>query len=105
MMNRSGQAGKLTVVAVVTEEETPRGWRYGVRIERGDGKTSEHEVRLAWVDHEYWSGGRLPPSKVVEAVVHYVLAREDERPLVERFDAAAARRWFPAIDKDLRDRL
>ena len=90
-------------MAVLNEEETVRGWRYRVRVERaGAPGATEHEVTLAWVDHEHWCGGRQPPSATVETVVRYLADRETERPLPPRFDAAAARRWFPAIDREIR---
>lgn len=89
-------------VSVLTEEETGRGWKYRVRVGRdapGEAAT-EHEVTLAWVDHEHWCAGRVPPSATVETVVRYLV--EHSHPLPARFDAAAARRWFPRIDREIR---
>jgi hypothetical protein len=88
-------------IEVITEEEAAQGWRYRVRLTRPDGRETEHEVGLSWADHEYWSGGTAPPSRVVEAVVRYLVGRERERPIPARFDAATARRWWPAIDGEL----
>lgn len=88
-------------VDVRTEEQTPRGWSYGITISRPGGTDSEHAVTLSWADHEYWCGGTLPPSKVVESVMTYLLAREAERPIPARFDAATARRWFPDLDREI----
>jgi len=58
-------------------------------------------VTLAWIDHDYWSGGRCAPSKVIQALVEYVL-RHETPPLPAAFDAARARRWLPQIDMELR---
>lgn len=88
-------------VEVFTEEDSGRGWQYRVRVVRADGRASEHEVGLSWADHEYWSGGSAPPSKVVEAVVRYCAERETERELPARFDAATARRWWPGMDAEV----
>jgi hypothetical protein len=88
-------------IEVLTEEESGRGWAYRVSVDRGFGEPREHAVTLSWADHEHWCGGRLPPSTVVRAVVRYLAEREDERPMPARFDAATARRWFPAIDREL----
>jgi hypothetical protein len=88
-------------IEVMTEEEAERGWRYRVRVEREAGSASEHEVTLSWADHERWSGGAAAPSKVVEAVVRYLVAREGERAVPARFDAATARRWWPGVDREL----
>lgn len=88
-------------IDVRTEQELGRGWVYAVAVSRPDGNETEHTVSLAWVDHEFWCGGTLPPSKVIEAVVRYLVEREHERPLPARFDAATARRWFPDIDREI----
>jgi hypothetical protein len=88
-------------IDVRTEEEISRGWEYSVGISRPGGIDSEHTVTLSWADHEYWCGGTRPPSKVVEAVVRFLVDREAERPLPARFDAATARRWFPDLDREI----
>lgn len=90
----------VATIEIITEEESGRGWDYRVRVERPGG-SSEHTVHLSWADHEHWSGGTVPPSRVVEAVVRYLVAREDRRPLPARFDAATARRWWPELDREL----
>jgi hypothetical protein len=95
-------------IEVQTEEELPegrgggRGWRYTVCIDRG-GATSIHTVTLSWVDHEFWSGGVAPPSRIVEAVVRFALDRSaaEQRELPEKFDASTVRRWYPEIDEGL----
>lgn len=89
-----------TRVEVLLERELPRGWSYTVLVHRASGD-SEHEVSLGWVDHDYWCGGRLPPSRTVQMVLEYVLARFNGHPLPRAFDAARARRWFPQIDREL----
>lgn len=89
-------------IEVLTEEETARGWSYRVAVSRPGGRGTEHTVTLAWVDHEHWCGGALPPSRVVESLMRLLAAREHERPIPPRFDAAAARRWFPDLDRALR---
>ena len=90
----------MPTVEVTTEEETDRGWRYRVAISREKGAV-EHIVFLSWVDHEHWSGGRHPPSRVVERLVGFLLEREGRHPIPPTFDAATARRWFPEIDREL----
>ena len=99
---------RLPVVEVRTEEETEHGWRYHVFVELpGAAAPIEHIVLLSWVDHEHWSGGRFPPSRVVQRLVELILEREngtagggaEGRGLPPSFDAATARRWFPGLDK------
>jgi hypothetical protein len=106
MAGKSGMAGMtggMAQVRVENEQETPRGWRYHVVVERDGGSSSEHEVALAWVDHEHWCGGRVAPSMVVERLFGVLLERGDQIPA--RFDAATARRWFRELDGELMRRL
>ncbi|MCC6283746.1 MAG: hypothetical protein IT439_00380 [Phycisphaerales bacterium] len=83
-------------VQVNHERETPRGWEYDVTVTRAGGGVSTHLVTLAWVDHDHWSGGCLPPSVVVERLVQRLAGRPD---LPARFDASQARRWDPDLDR------
>jgi hypothetical protein len=76
-----------------------------VVVSRDGGARSEHSVTLAWVDHDYWSGGRCPPSRVVEALFQVLTAHEDEWPIPPRFDAATARRRIPLLDSEMHARL
>lgn len=105
-MDASGtpRAGSLANVRVNVETDAPRGWRYEVVVRRADGAETTHEVSLAWRDHDYWCGGASPPSRVVQAVVEYVLTHWDGE-LPPRFDAAKARWWCRAIDEELRETL
>jgi hypothetical protein len=101
--SKAGMAQGTAQVRVESEEETPRGWRYRVTVEREGGASTEHEVALAWVDHEHWCGGRVAPSTVVERLFGVLLERGEEIPA--RFDAATARRWFRELDGELMRRL
>jgi len=95
-------------VEVRSETEAPRGWVYRVAVgaptDRPDARR-EHEVHLAWVDHEHWSGGRVPPSRVALAVVETLLASGPVDKIPARFDAATVRRWVPDADAQIRRRL
>jgi hypothetical protein len=88
-------------VEILSEEETSHGWLYRVQVIRTDGAPTDHEVTLAWVDHDHWCGGRLAPSTVMEALIRLLVQREDLRPIPARFDASTARRWHPSLDRDL----
>lgn len=94
----------MAEVDVQTEQNAPRGWLYHVRVERPDGSFSEHDVSLSWVDHDHWCGGRLAPSRVIEAVIRYLLEHLAQE-LPARFDAARARRLCPDLDRELRASL
>lgn len=88
-------------VQVQREVEEGRGWCYAVRLCRDDGSVSEHTVRLAWVDHDHWSGGRVSPSRTIEALLRYVVERVPAQEWPAAFDAARARRWVPELDREL----
>lgn len=95
-------------VDIGQETETAAGWKYEVLIRRPGQEQTSHSVSLSWVDHDYWSGGRLPPSQVVEAVLRYALEHDGD-PVrgammnwPTHFDAARIRRWFPQMDEELR---
>lgn len=88
--------------AVQTEHEADHGWEYQVEVVHDGGEVTEHRVSLAWVDHDHWCGGRLAPSRVVEAVLGYLDARKLLDSLPPKFDAARARRLSPEIDQELR---
>ncbi len=89
-------------VEVGAEREAVRGWEYDVTIRHDNGASTAHTVRLSWADHDYWSGGRLAPSKVVEAVLDYIFQHGGGAALPLVFDAARARRLLPRIDEELR---
>lgn len=98
----------MATIRVNTEHEQPGGWLYEVEIDHGEGVCTRHEVRLAWVDHDHWCGGRLPPSVVIQRVVEHLTAQghlaglQPGQALPATFDAARARRWSPGIDEQLR---
>lgn len=93
-----------SVVTVVSERETPRGWRYEVTLRR-DGSERKHRVDLAWVDHDHWSGGGKPPSVVVERLLTLLLELQPGVELPTHFDAANCRRLEPRLDELLGSRL
>lgn len=94
----------MTTIKVEHETETGHGWRYEVTVERA-GLTTLHTVGLSWADHEWYSGGRLAPSQVVESIVRALVERESAQPLPRTFDCATARRWFPDLDQALAPRM
>lgn len=91
----------MAQIEIQTEEERERGWEYHARVSRSAANITQHTIRLAWVDHEHWCGGRVAPSKVIESLLEYLLQREEEHEIPANFDAATVRRWFPDVDRDL----
>ena len=95
----------MAQIEIKTEQERGRGWDYLARVSREVGKPTEHTIRLAWVDHEHWCGGRVAPSKVVESLLAFLLEREAQHAIPASFDAATVRRWFPDVDRELPGRF
>lgn len=93
---------ELPSAEVLEETEGSTGWRFRVAIRGADGSRSEHEITLAWVDHDHWTGGSVPPSRLIERLA--VLVARHRSDLPHRFDAAKARRWMPELD-DLLSRM
>ena len=94
------KADHIPRVEVSTEEERPGGWSYLVLVHRETGPIS-HTVTLSWRDHDYWCGGASAPSRVMQAVMEFLL-RHESPPLPAKFDAARVRRWLPQIDQEIR---
>jgi hypothetical protein len=92
-------------IEVITELEHGRGWEYRVAAERDSGERTEHTVRLSWVDHEHWSGGRTAPSRVVQVLMELLLEREREQRIPDKFDASTMRRLHPELDGQMQSRV
>ena len=101
---RLGVGCRRSIVTVQTEHEQRAGWEYDVVIEHANGVSDRHRVSLAWCDHDYWSGGRTAPSRVVQTVIEYALSQMEAgaHPLPAKFDAARLRRLFPDLDSNVR---
>ena len=91
-------------IIVEQETEARNGWSLLIRIERR-GEHDRRIVHLSWVDHEYWSRGGSGPAKVVGALIAFLIERGGLERLGASFDAAAARRIHPEIDRELPRRL
>jgi hypothetical protein len=89
-------------VRIGAERALAGGWSYQIRVGRGPGERNL-SVTLGWRDHDLWSGGASPPSRVIEQVVRYLLERRISLP--DSFDAARARYLAPGIDAELRETL
>lgn len=91
-------------VRVEQERDTERGWSFHVLID-AEPDPLRRTIRLSWVDHEYWSHGGTGPSRVILALVEFLLERGGLDTLGESFDAAAVRRLHPDVDRELPQRL
>lgn len=92
-------------IEVGAETETGSGWSYDITLTTSGG-ASTHRVTLCWHDHDYWCGGALAPSRMLERLLDLVLQHlgQGSTPdrLPDRFDCATARRWLPDLDDQLR---
>lgn len=92
---------------VGTETATGRGWHYEVTLTTAQGVGTQHAVTLCWHDHDYWCGGAIAPSRLVERLLALLAQHlgkgHTPATLPPRFDCATARRWLPEIDDWLRE--
>lgn len=97
----------IAAIEVGTETASPRGWVYEVTLTNARGVTTQHAVTLCWHDHDYWCGGSIAPSRLVErllAVLTQHLGKgHAPATLPPRFDCTTARRWLPEMDDWLRE--
>ena len=71
---------------LIDETEDPTGTTWTVQRIDPEGRLQRSEVRLSWADYDVWTpDGTLPPSRVAEAVVAFVLARPEFDPLPEHY--------------------
>ncbi|HYF15307.1 MAG TPA: hypothetical protein VD971_09580 [Phycisphaerales bacterium] len=92
-------------VEVRAEHEEEHGWRYEIAVDGGRTGVAVVTMTLGWRDHDYWSGGSTPPSRVAQALVEYVLMHRAVGLIPSVFDAGRVRRWYPRVDADLRSTL
>ncbi|MFI4917154.1 MAG: hypothetical protein ACIAS6_11690 [Phycisphaerales bacterium JB060] len=94
-------------IEIGVETATSRGWSYEVALTGPRGNCTQHEVSLSWHDHDYWCGGALAPSRLLERLLGLLTRHMGKggtpASLPARFDCATARRWLPQIDDLLRE--
>jgi len=82
---------------IQSERATSHGWEFNAGVESGAG-VSTHIVSLDWADHDHWSGGAVPPSRVAEAVLRVAAAHLPGGGTPSRFNASTLRRMLPNLD-------
>ncbi len=89
------------------EHETANGWLYTLSIEWGDESESptDHEITMAWVDHEHLAGGTISPSVVIEAVAKIAVDHFGRAHMPARFDLSNLRRRIEGFDSILKSVL
>ncbi len=88
----------MALVSVEAEIEVAAGWEFRLSVGVDDRSIRLH---LSWADYEHWSMGSIPPARVAEGVVRYIIDRRGEDALRERFDASLVRRLVPQADEEL----
>ncbi|UYV11886.1 MAG: hypothetical protein NCW75_11325 [Phycisphaera sp.] len=92
-------------IEVGIETATSRGWLYEVTV-TSRGTSTNHDISLSWHDHDYWCGGALAPSRLVERLLALLTRQLGKgampESLPQHFDCSTARRWLPDLDDLLR---
>ncbi len=93
----------MATIEIGRETESKSHWTYEVRI--FDGRVHLVRVALSFADYDLWSHGRVAPSRVVEAVLEFLLEQHPADDLRPKFDCATIRRSHPTVDQVLPSRL
>jgi hypothetical protein len=92
------------IVEVIEEAEAPRGWSFKVALNHPKTTRTEFTLIIAWVDHDFLTGGGVKPSKLARVIAE--LAADvlgDDLPA--KADAAMFRRRVPGFDDLVCDRM
>lgn len=80
------------------EHETQTGWLYTMTITWDDGSSSDHELTMAWVDHEHLVGGAVSPSLVAKVGARLAAEFFGQAQMPARCDIANLRRRIEGFD-------
>ena len=87
-------------IEIISEQERPGHWRFEFQVLDDAGTLEQHVMTLAWADYNLWSSdGADEPSRVADAVMNFLLARERAAALPAKFDASLARRKHRDADQ------
>ena len=85
-------------VTIDGEHDTDRGWLYTMTVRWVDGSTSDHELTLAWVDHEHLVGGAVSPSVLAKSAAVLACGYMGHEKMPSRCDVSSLRRLIPDFD-------
>lgn len=95
----TGGFARMAQIDIQSETDIERGWTYEVQVE--DSRTHQYTVTLSWSDYDLWSHGRIAPERVIKAAFEFLLEREPASAILQEFDCAVIRRYFPEVDREL----
>ncbi|HKJ76994.1 MAG TPA: hypothetical protein VKA64_07305 [Gammaproteobacteria bacterium] len=64
-----------------------------------------HRVTVDPADYERLSDGRVPPETLVERSFEFLLEREPNTSILNRFELPVIGRYFPEYENEIRGRL
>ncbi len=94
----------MAEIEIQHEREGDRGWQYQAVV-CADGRRYELAISLSFSDYDLWSRGRVPPERVVQAALTFLLTREGPESILSKFDCSVIRRYFPQVDRELPELL
>jgi hypothetical protein len=89
-------------IVIEGEHEMPNGWLYTLSVAWPDGSTSEHELTLAWVDHEHLVGGAISPSIIGERAARLAAVHFGAGAMPARCDVSSLRRVIGGFDEAIK---
>lgn len=84
------------------EHETATGWLYTMSITWADGSVSDHELTMAWVDHEHLVGGAVSPSVIAKRAAGFAGAFFGKENMPSRCDVSSLRRLIEGFDEQVK---
>ncbi|MGV6815434.1 MAG: hypothetical protein ACWA5W_10580 [Phycisphaerales bacterium] len=81
------------------EHETANGWLYTLSLRWGDGNWRDHELTMAWVDHEHLVGGTVSPSEVAGRALVLACEYFGEGQVPAKCDVSSLRRVIEDFDQ------
>jgi len=84
------------------EHEISNGWLYTFTIAWDAGARSDHELTLAWVDHEHLVGGAISPSVLARRAMGLAVTRLGQDGLPARCDVSSLRRLIRGFDEQIK---
>ncbi len=89
-------------VQIDGEHETATGWLYTLTVTWASGATSDHELTMAWVDHEHLVGGSISPSVIAKTAARMAVDHFGQGDMPARCDVSNLRRRIKDFDSEIK---
>ena len=84
------------------EHETATGWLYTLTANWANGTSSDHELTMAWVDHEHLVNGAISPSVIAKGAAQLAVEYFGREQMPARCDISNLRRQIPGFEQAIK---